>query len=241
MNFTNAYADSIRAEAYAQLEFPGCYYLAYRDLPEIILRHVTGKNALDFGCGTGRSSRFLKRLGFKVIGVDIAENMISIARKADPQGDYRLIREGQLDGLEKESFDLIQAIFTFDNIPGKDIRMCLMSQLKSVLKSDGAILLLDSTPEIYFHEWTSFSTQNFPENREKMSGEKLKIVITDTNDHRPVADIIWWDSDYRNLFRNTGLSLIASYKPLGRANDPIDWVNETEIAPWIIYILRKSE
>ncbi|MBN2104522.1 class I SAM-dependent methyltransferase [bacterium] len=241
MNFQNAYEDSIRAEAYAGLEFSGCYYLAYRDLPDIIRRHVHGSRALDFGCGTGRPSRFLKHLGFEVAGVDIAKNMVSIAKKADPKGDYYVIRDGQLAGLEKESFDLVQAIFTFDNIPHVDRRMNLMNQLKSMLKPDGVILLLDATPEIYFHEWTFFSTRDFPENREKMSGEKVKIIITDTDDPRPVEDIIWCDSDYQDLFRRTGLRLIASYEPLGRRDEPIDWVNETEIAPWIIYVLRNSE
>ena len=36
MQFKNVYEDDIRADAYAGLEFPGTYYLAYRDLPEII-------------------------------------------------------------------------------------------------------------------------------------------------------------------------------------------------------------
>ena len=38
MEFTNVYDDAERAEAYAKLEFPGTYYLAYRDLPEIIFK-----------------------------------------------------------------------------------------------------------------------------------------------------------------------------------------------------------
>jgi len=38
----NSYEDARRAEAYARLEFPGTYYLAYRDIPAIIGEHVTG-------------------------------------------------------------------------------------------------------------------------------------------------------------------------------------------------------
>jgi len=68
--FSNVYDDAGRAEAYATLEFPGTYYLAYLDLPAIIAQHVSGRNALDFGCGAGRSTRFLKKLGFKAIGID---------------------------------------------------------------------------------------------------------------------------------------------------------------------------
>ena len=87
----NSYEDAKRAAAYAQLEFPGTYYLAYRDLPEIIGHHINGRKALDFGCGTGRSTRFLKELGFDVIGVDISEEMITIAKEIlsghlSPQG-----------------------------------------------------------------------------------------------------------------------------------------------------------
>jgi predicted TPR repeat methyltransferase len=54
--------------------------LAYRDLPRIISEHVKGRKAIDFGCGAGRSTRFLRRIGFDVVGVDIAEDMIKKAR-----------------------------------------------------------------------------------------------------------------------------------------------------------------
>lgn len=39
--------------------------------------------ACDLGCGTGRVSRELGRLGFDVIGIDNSENMLSEARNAD--------------------------------------------------------------------------------------------------------------------------------------------------------------
>lgn len=61
--FTNVYDDDTRALAYAGLEFPGTYDLAFRDVSGLLHRHVSGRRALDFGCGTGRSSRFLKERG----------------------------------------------------------------------------------------------------------------------------------------------------------------------------------
>ena len=120
MKFTNTYEDSRYAAAYAKLEFTGTYYLAYRDLPEIIHSHVPGNVALDFGCGTGRSTRFVQRLGFKVVGVDIAEEMISRARETDPEGEYHLIENGDFSRFQRHSFDLIMSAFTFDNIPTRD-------------------------------------------------------------------------------------------------------------------------
>ena len=48
MGSFNVYENAKRAEAYAKLEFPGTYYLAYRDLPDIIFVQVKGRKAIDF-------------------------------------------------------------------------------------------------------------------------------------------------------------------------------------------------
>ncbi len=61
VKFRNCYEDAVRVEDYAHFEFTNTYYLAYRDLPGIIREHVKGTRAIDFGCGTGRSTRFVRR------------------------------------------------------------------------------------------------------------------------------------------------------------------------------------
>ena len=156
MKFANSYGDARYAAAYAELEFHATYYLAYRDLPDLILGHVGGGGALDFGCGTGRSTRFLKKLGFKTTGVDIAENMLKIARGADPAGDYRRVEDGDLGNLENNSFDLVLSAFTFDNIPAKSAKTRLFKELSRVLTKDGIIVNVVSSPEVYTNEWMSF-------------------------------------------------------------------------------------
>lgn len=80
--FSNTYDDAARAAAYSTLEFPGTYYLAYRDLPLIIAKYVTGRQALDFGCGAGRSTRFLQKLGFSATGIDISAHMVQLAHQS---------------------------------------------------------------------------------------------------------------------------------------------------------------
>ena len=157
MPFSNVYDDAERARAYAALEFPGTYYLAYRDLPAIIAQHVIGREALDFGCGAGRSTRFLKKLGFTAVGIDISKSMIELAAKADPDGDYRLVEDGDFDGFVPVSFDLIFSAFAFDNIPDVTKRSELLRSLRGLLRNHGRIILLGSTPDIYLHEWASFT------------------------------------------------------------------------------------
>lgn len=235
--FSNIYDDKARADAYAQLEFPGTYYLAYRDLPAIIDEQVRGRNALDFGCGTGRSTRFLRNLGFNAVGVDIAAPMLARAREGDPQGEYHLVPDGDLGGLPPHAYHLVLSAFTFDNVPTMEKKVALFRSLKRLLKADGRIVSLVSSPDIYVNEWASFSTRYFPENRNAKSGDKVRIVMLDVGDSRPVEDILWTDEDYREVYRLAGLVPIKKYRPLAKRAEPYSWVSETSIAPWVIYVL----
>jgi len=241
MEFSNVYEDAKRAESYSKLEFPGTYYLAYRDLPKIISKHVKGTTALDFGCGTGRSTRFLQRLGFTTVGVDISEEMLKKARKIDPKGVYRLVGEGDFSQLEHKTFDLVLSAFTFDNIPTLEKKVKIFRGIRNLLKSGGRIVNLVSSPEIYTHEWASFSTKDFQENKYAKNGDRVKIIQTDIEDKRPVEDIIWTPEGYREVFEKAALEIVAIHKPLAKKSEPYKWVNETKIAPWTIYVLRSRE
>ena len=237
---SNTWDDGTRAEAYAKLEFPGTYFLAYRDLPEIIFEYVTGRRAMDFGCGTGRSTRFLHELGFNVVGVDIAEDMVKKAARIDPEGDYRLIKESDLSQFESDAYDLVLSVFTFDNIPTMEKKVKNLKEFRRLLTSGGRVVNLVSSPEIYTHEWASFSTKDFPENKRAKSGDKVKIIVTDIEDKRPVEDTIWPDECYQETYLKSGLEIIQTYRPLATANEPYKWINEMKIAPWVIYVLARA-
>jgi SAM-dependent methyltransferase len=237
--FRNTYEDARRAESYAKLEFAGTYYVAFRDLPEIIRRHSAGNSALDFGCGAGRSTRFLATLGFDVIGVDISEAMVKLARARDSRGDYRLLGPEGLAEFPSDSIDLVLAAFPFDNIATEQTKVILLRELGRLIHAGGTIVNVVSSPEIYTHEWASFTTQAFPENRNAMNGDRVLIVGTDVEDRTPVEDILWDDAAYREVYDHAGLDLLATYRPLGKEGEPYTWICETTIAPWVIYILRK--
>jgi SAM-dependent methyltransferase len=235
--FQNVYDDDARSEAYATLEFPGTYFLAYRDLPGLIAAHVRGRKALDFGCGAGRSTRFLRGLGFEVVGVDIAEPMLARARARDPEGDYRLVGESGLAGLGEGAFDLVLSAFTFDNVPTLERKVESFRALGGLLGAEGRIVSLVSAPEIYVNEWASFSTKDYPENRRARCGDSVRIVMLDVADRRPVVDVLWTDEGYRDAYARAGLRAVSSHRPLGRPDEPYAWVSEKTIAPWVIDVL----
>lgn len=239
MAFANCYDDARRAEAYATLEFRRTYLLAYRDLPEIFARNVRGRAALDFGSGTGRSTRFQRELGFEAVGIDVASNMVNKARELDPSGDYRVIPNGDFSQFPAGSFDLVLSAFTFDNIP-QELKPELFAGLRRLLKPEGVLVSIVSNPEIYWHEWASFSTRDFPENRQARSGDLVKIITTEIPDARPTEDILCTDEAYRAIYARAGLRVLEMHQPLATGEEPEPWVSETRVAPWVIYVLEAA-
>jgi SAM-dependent methyltransferase len=237
--FGNVYEDEERARAYATLQFPGTYYLAFRDLPTLVRQYGNGRRALDFGCGTGRSTRFLRNLGLEVIGVDISQAMLDQARALDPSGEYRLVRDSIVAEFAPSGFDVILAAFTFDNIPTDEAKADALSRLRTLLAPDGSLFLLVSSPAIYVNEWASFSTRDFPENRHARDGDRVRIVMLDVSDRRPVEDVLCTDAHYQQLFDSAGLELLDVKSPVATGKEPTRWVSETSTAPWTIYVLGR--
>ena len=237
--FTNCYADDARAEAYASLQFANTYHLAFRDLPELFRTHARGRRALDFGCGAGRSTRFLRGCGFEVTGIDVSPQMLEKAKAIDPDGDYRLIAAEDFAAGHEGQFDLVQSAFTFDNVEA-GAKESLLGALARVLVRGGVLVNVVSSPLIYVHEWASFSTAAFPENRQARSGDRVKIIVSDHGDGRPVEDIVCTDEAYRELYARAGLGVEAVHQPLATGQEPYDWVSETQIAAWTIYVLRRG-
>jgi len=240
MILSNTYEDPRRATAYNELELGGTYDLVFRNLPRLLKRHVNGTRALDFGCGTGRSARFLQSLGFTTTGLDISAEMVQFARQHDSQGVYEVIEDGNFQSLPEGGYDLVQSAFTFDNISGLDRRVSLFRGLGKLLDNNGVLVNIVSTPEIYTNEWVTFSTRDFPANQAAQSGEVVKIITTEYSDARPVEDVIWTHKDYLQLFSESGLEIVDVERPLASGDEGIAWQSETSIAPWAIYLLKNS-
>jgi hypothetical protein len=151
-----------------------------------------------------------------------------------------LVPDGDLSSLEGAGYDLVLSAFTFDNIPTEEHKLRILEELRLRLKEGGVLINLVSSPQIYLHEWASFSTRDFPENRAARDGDPVYIVMTDVSDRRPVTDVRCSDELYRRLYAEAGFELAAHHRPLGRTDEPVAWKSETEVAPWSVYVLRWS-
>src|SRR5690349_14497577 len=107
------------AKKYAASGFDNTYYLGFRDIPQLLERYTCGKRALDYGCGTGRSSRFLQRNGFQVIGVDISSKMLQQAIQKDCSIQYLQMKDDRIPMFD-ESCDFIFSSFVLFTVSSKE-------------------------------------------------------------------------------------------------------------------------
>jgi SAM-dependent methyltransferase len=111
--------------------------------PVMLGRVVAGRfeRALDVGCGEGRFCRMLKAAGVTATGIDPTVQLLELARRHDPSGDYRFGAAEQLE-FETASFDLVVSYLTLVDIV--DFRKAI-SEMARVLNPGGSLLIANLT------------------------------------------------------------------------------------------------
>ncbi len=223
------------AKKYADSGLENTYYLGYRDIPYFLEKYTVGKRAIDYGCGTGRSTRFLKKFGFETIGVDVSKEMLAQALTIDDESHYLHIKSGQIPVLDN-SYDLVFSCFVFFTISTKKEILAILKEIHRCLRDEGIFILVTGTEELYSNDWVSYNV-NYHENRNPKSGQLTRIQLKDRG--IDFVNYFWTDSDYEELFKLAGLKLVEKHFPLGHPEEKTAWVSETEVAPYAVYVLQK--
>lgn len=105
-------------------------------------RPLTGRTALDVGCGAGLLCEPLARLGARVTGVDAAPENIAAARlHAGAQGLEIAYRAGSVDAVSGARFDLVTSLEVVEHVSDP---AAFVTGLAAALAPDGLMIL--STP-----------------------------------------------------------------------------------------------
>lgn len=105
-----------------------------------------GSPVLELGCGTGRVMLHLARAGFRVVGVDSAPDMLTIARhklaRADLAGQVRLLTADLAEFALAERFALATlAINTFMHFTTTADQLCLLRNARRHLLPGGRLVI----------------------------------------------------------------------------------------------------
>ncbi|KAF3362696.1 hypothetical protein PHSC3_000683 [Chlamydiales bacterium STE3] len=242
-----AYEDySKLAQLYAQNQAAGTDYLAFRDIPMLVNSHLPIRknlSILDYGCGAGLSTRFIKELfpeDSKVVGVDISSDMLQQAMLADPQGTY--LKMEQDIPYSNSFFDLVYCNFVLFELPSKEEIIKMLTEIRRTMKDGTCLIATTATPEMYNrnNHWVSLDA-NFSENDHLQSGSHAKVSLILPEGVITFNDYYWTEKDYRECFAAAGLNLISANYPLGLENESLDWKwqDETKVAPYVIFVLKK--
>ncbi|GAB6101980.1 class I SAM-dependent methyltransferase [Thermococcus atlanticus] len=150
------------------------------DFVEELFRKETEREVrkiLDLACGTGIPTLELARRGYQVMGLDLHDEMLAVARKkAEKEGlNVRFIQGNALEIDFEEEFDAVTMFFSSITYFDDSAIHELFNSVKRALKPDG-VFITD------FPCW--FYGGSFPVVWDEMKGDE-RLVITDWREVEP--------------------------------------------------------
>jgi len=139
--------------------------------------NLNGKRVLDAGCGEGYNTRILARRGAQVVGVDISQRMVELARQEEqrePLGNrYEVASFSDLSLFEDKSFDIVVSFMALMDSPDYE---GALREFFRVLRKKGKLFFSISHP--------CFMTKGFGWIEDEHENA-LKITASNYFDRRP--------------------------------------------------------
>lgn len=201
------------------------------------LHRLEGKSVLDYGCGSGTFSRYLREQGADVTGVDTSRNMIRIAKQSEPNDIvYRQIHSGNIDFLTDTSFDAAVTNFVLCTLSSRKKIKMIMESIHRVLRKNGRFIIMNANWEkSNGREFVSYKLEYC---NNLHSGQQITPLIK-SDPPIILKDYYWSKEDYLELLEESGFQFQDSDEPLGLGND-FSWLDEKKFPPYIIISVKKG-
>jgi SAM-dependent methyltransferase len=100
-----------------------------------------GDRVLDVGCGNGRILKALSDQGVDYVGVDQSQALIKICQERYPNHKFAVADIGNLGAMADYDFDWVLCVAVLHHLPGFDLRLNALKQLRNKINDDGRIVL----------------------------------------------------------------------------------------------------
>jgi 2-polyprenyl-3-methyl-5-hydroxy-6-metoxy-1,4-benzoquinol methylase len=101
-----------------------------------------GDKILDVGCGNGRLLEAFKNKKINYTGVDASESLIEHAQKLYPNNKFLAGDVLDLGKIPEMNFDYVFSIALLHHLPGSDLRIAALKQLKNKVAENGKIIII---------------------------------------------------------------------------------------------------
>lgn len=133
---------------------------------------VSYEKFLDFGCGVGRMTRAFSSFFKSCAGVDVSENMLSLARKFNsdrPHCEF-IASDATVLPFADKSFDFVFSLLVLQHLPTKKMILGYIAEFIRVAKDNGVIVfqLPNEVPlrrriQLRRRLWSLFAFAGMPE------------------------------------------------------------------------------
>lgn len=140
-----------------------------------LLPDLDGRRILDAGCGDGLYAAWLADRGGDVVGIDLSEEMVSVAR--DRYGDAAEFQQADLTEdipAEDDAFDLVVCQHVFSHLPAVE---GALSEFARVLRPGGELVLSTHHP---FHDFLVTREKEESPAVKALDAELDPFVVTET-------------------------------------------------------------
>jgi demethylmenaquinone methyltransferase/2-methoxy-6-polyprenyl-1,4-benzoquinol methylase len=118
------------------------------------------RRVLDVGCGAGSLAIALAGTGAQVVGIDVSEPMLGVARQrvaaahAGDQVELRRLSVMEIDTLPRASFDAVVGVLVLSELSDDEVRFVL-SAARGLLAPGGQLLIADEVvPARRLQRWS---------------------------------------------------------------------------------------
>ena len=122
-----------------------------------------GAKILDLGCGPGNVAKFLYELNqdYTIVGIDLSEEMIKLARQNVPQNSVMFkVRDIRDLEIEETMYDAVIASFCIVHLENDETKN-LLKKINKMLRKNGMLYMSCMEGEKSGFETTSFSDRGY--------------------------------------------------------------------------------